>query len=68
MHRQVRELMDLLVYECLGCHEKKPYRELLEHIKTCEKAKKWIEDKEKKESEEFDVEPTALKNYSDDDD
>ena len=66
MHRQVKEIFELLVYKCLGCNEKKPYKELLEHIKTCEKANKWVKDKEKRESEE--IEPTALKNHSDDDD
>ena len=37
LNNNVREIMELLIFECPGCGERKRYQAFFEHVKNCDR-------------------------------
>lgn len=49
MHRSVKEVLELINFQCPGCNEKKRYQQFFEHVRSCDK----IQDDGKVSAEQF---------------
>lgn len=49
LHRRLKDFLELLKFNCPGCSENLMYNQMLEHLKTCEEAKKVAKEGRSKE-------------------